>query len=132
MDDNFYDYLGTGWSFPPTFSKKTKGVVMVSDEEDIAQSLKIIIFTNIGERYFHPQMGTNLSDYLYIKNVNIVVKNRISQMVEDAIIAYEHRVRVDNVNVDFDDKDNVITISVAYTILAFNTQHNMVFPFYIG
>ena len=29
-------FLGTGWSFPPSFDKKANGVEMVSMEEDIA------------------------------------------------------------------------------------------------
>ena len=34
-------FLGTGWSFPPEFTKNPCRVAMVSDDEDIKQSLKI-------------------------------------------------------------------------------------------
>ena len=34
-------FLGTGWSFPPTFLKESANIALVSDEEDIKQSLKI-------------------------------------------------------------------------------------------
>ena len=36
-------FLGTGWSFPPTFNRDTATVDMVSDEKDIQQSLEIIL-----------------------------------------------------------------------------------------
>ena len=36
-------FLGTGWSFPPTFHIESKGVQMVSDEVDIKQSIEIFL-----------------------------------------------------------------------------------------
>lgn len=38
----YTSFLGTGWSFPPEFVMETGEVVMISDEEDIAASLKIL------------------------------------------------------------------------------------------
>ena len=46
MAKDLKSFLGTGWSFPPSFNKHTKAVDMVSDEIDISQSLKIILFTH--------------------------------------------------------------------------------------
>ena len=42
---NKKSFLGTGWSFPPQFNKNTGSVSMVSDEEDIKQSLNIYFNT---------------------------------------------------------------------------------------
>ena len=38
-------FLGTGWSFPPTFNKNLGVVKMVSDEIDIKESLQIYLNT---------------------------------------------------------------------------------------
>ena len=36
-------FLGTGWSFPPTFNKSDYSVSMVSDINDIEESIRIIL-----------------------------------------------------------------------------------------
>jgi phage baseplate assembly protein W len=48
-------FLGTGWSFPPTFHTESKGIRMVSDEEDIKQSIDIFLGTRLGERDMRPE-----------------------------------------------------------------------------
>ncbi len=131
MDEKLFKTIGTGWSFPPSFSKDTRSVRMVSGEEEIAQSIKIIIFTKVGERLFHPNFGTDLDSFLYELNVNSLIITRIQQMVEDAIYNYEPRVDVDDVDVRNDFDNNSIEISVSYTIKGNDTQNNLVFPFYL-
>ena len=58
-------FLGTGWSFPPTFLSSEQGVVMVSDEEDIKQSLEILLHTELGERIMQSDFGCSLESYMY-------------------------------------------------------------------
>lgn len=36
-------FLGKGWSFPPTFSKKTLELLMTADEEDINKKPRNIV-----------------------------------------------------------------------------------------
>ena len=40
-------FLGTGWGFPPSFNKDLASVEMVSDEQDIKESLHIYLSTKI-------------------------------------------------------------------------------------
>ena len=48
-------FLGTGWSFPPKFNKKSKRVEMISDVKDIKSSLEILLSTRLGERIMVPK-----------------------------------------------------------------------------
>ena len=50
MEKSFNSFLGTGWSFPPAFDVETGGVDMVSDIEDINQSLQIGVTHHNAER----------------------------------------------------------------------------------
>ena len=36
MNEN-RSFLGTGWSFPPNFTKEDRGIKMVSEEDDICR-----------------------------------------------------------------------------------------------
>jgi uncharacterized Zn-binding protein involved in type VI secretion len=58
-------FLGTGWSFPPTFDRDSGQVEMVSDLADIEQSLDILLSTSLGERVMVPDYGCNLDDYMF-------------------------------------------------------------------
>lgn len=54
-------FLGTGWSFPPTFNNISGTVEMVSDEKDIFQSLHILLSTQLKERVMRSDFGCDLS-----------------------------------------------------------------------
>lgn len=129
-NEELYEFLGTGWSFPPTFSKLKRGLEMVEKEDNVAKSIKIIVLTRLGERWFHPRLGTNINDFTFMRNIDSSNKYRIKKMIETAILENEHRVDVDNVEVQNNLQEDCVEISVAYTIREFNTKYNMVFPFY--
>lgn len=126
-----FEFLGRGWSFPPTFSKETRGVEMLELEDNVAKSVKLIVLTRVGERFSHPELGTDLNDFAFMRNIDSSEKNRIKRMIEYAIVENEVRVEVDQVDVQNNQEDDCVEISVAYTIKGFNTKYNMVFPFYL-
>lgn len=128
--EDLYEILGKGWSFPPTFSKTIKGVEIVAKEENVAKSIKIIVLTRLRERFFHPDLGTDINDFVFMRNIDSLDKNKLKKMIEFAIAENEFRVDVDQVDVQNNRQKNCIEISVAYTIKASNTKYNMVFPFY--
>ena len=53
MANSDKSFLGTGWSFPPEFNPYGS-VKKVSDEEDIRESLVILLSTSPGERIMQP------------------------------------------------------------------------------
>jgi len=60
-------FLGTGWGFPPEFNELTLSVNMVSEEEDIRQSLFILLSTTPGERPLNPAYGCDLQSLVFEK-----------------------------------------------------------------
>ena len=123
-------FLGTGWSFPPTFDKKTMSNQMVSDAEDIAQSLKIILFTSYGERIMRPEFGSNLTDSIF-DSIDSVTINALSDNIRQAIVEFEPRVTLHNVEIDSEDiYSGQLNIELDYTIRTINVRTNIVFPYY--
>ena len=59
------DFLGRGWSFPPTFDQAIAGVEMLEQEVDVASSLHILLTTVQGERIMVPEYGCNLDELLF-------------------------------------------------------------------
>jgi uncharacterized protein len=127
------EFLGTGWNFPPTFEKGgLNSVVMISGEEDIRQSLQIIISTGVGERIMQPDFGAQLTDLMF-ESITVSMATLIEDRIRTAIFQFEPRVELNNVEVDTDQQnDGVVLIDVDYTILSTNTRKNIVFPFYLN
>src|ERR1700744_3481126 len=90
--------LGTGWSFPPTFSRMTLGVDMVSAAQDIRESLWILFSTSLGERVMLPQYGTRIWQMVF-RAINTTLKTQLEEMVRQAILYWEPRIDVLEVNV---------------------------------
>jgi uncharacterized protein len=123
-------FLGTGWGFPPTFSKKTLQVGMLSDEEDIQSSLEILLSTRQGERVMLPGYGCNLDEMLF-EPLTTTFKTYIKDMINTAILYYEPRISVNKI--DLDDTGEVegrIIISIDYTVRSTNSRFNFVYPYY--
>lgn len=124
-------FLGTGWSFPPRFSKKGKHVSMSSDEKDIAESLRILLNTIPGERMMRPDFGCGIRRFVFEKQDSAFITG-LNHVIYHAILNYEPRVDfIDAVIVNRDDMDGVLHIQVNYSIIITNTRHNIVFPFYL-
>jgi phage baseplate assembly protein W len=125
------NYLGTGWSFPPAFVKGY-GVQMVSREEDIEQSLEILFSTMPGERIFNFDYGCNIRHHVF-ENMDLSVKTLIIDDIKHAILYFEPRIDVENVEVEIKDPlEGILWIHLDYKVRQTNSRSNRVFPFYFN
>lgn len=123
-------FLGTGWGFPPTFSKSTQPIGMLSDELDIQSSLEILLSTRQGERVMRQDYGCNL-DELVFEPLTTTFKTYIKDLIATAILYYEPRIDVNKIDLDnTGELDGRILISIDYTVRSTNSRFNFVFPFY--
>jgi phage baseplate assembly protein W len=124
-------FLGIGWGFPPTFSSQLCTVQTVSEEEDIYQSLLILLSTQPKERVMRSNYGCDLSTMLY-ESITISLLTKIKGIVKNAILQYEPR--IDLLEVEFYNEDvsnGLIKIEIVYRIRATNSRKNFVFPYYL-
>ena len=125
-------FLGSGWSFPPTFSKTTHQVILKSDEEDIKESLEILLSTTIGERFLHPLYGCDLESYVF-EAFSATVSTEIKLTVKNAIELFEPRLKLNAVSLDTRSiSEGRVDIVIDYEIISTNTRFNMVYPFYLN
>ncbi|MEM0995522.1 MAG: GPW/gp25 family protein [Bacteroidota bacterium] len=123
--------LGRGWSFPPTFIKEGENIVApAAGVEDINQSLEILLSTAIGERAMQHRYGCDLSRLIY-EPLNATLVAYVADLVTDAILFYEPRIRTENVDITAQETEGRLEISIAYTVVAVNSRFNYVFPYYL-
>lgn len=133
MENNKNTFLGRGWAFPPSFNKTTGMVEMVSDEEDIRQSLHILLSTTLGERVMQPDYGCNLEDYVF-EGLNSTTIGYIKERVANSILYYEPRIVVERIEVtgagSVDNLEGRFLIDLTYSIPGTNSRFNYVYDFY--
>ncbi len=123
-------FLGTGWSFPPQFDRGTGEVRMVSDEEDIQSSLRILFGTEAGERFLNPKYGLDMRELLF-EPMGTTMRTFLEDRVRTAVLVYEPRIDILSLTVSSPDANaGTLTIALDYSVRATNSRFNLVFPFY--
>ncbi len=125
-------FLGVGWGFPPSFTKGGAEIKMVSDSEDIQQSLQILLATGLGERVMQEDFGCDLSRVLF-EEIDQNLINSLSSIISNAILYHESRITLDKLDIsESQTQQGLLLISMTYTIKSTNSRFNMVYPFYIN
>ncbi len=129
MDNKF---LGHGWAFPPSFSEGGADVGFTAGEEDIKQSLQILLSTSLNERMMHPDFGCDLTQFLF-EELDERFASELSNMVSKALLLYEPRIQAEEVTVaDIDLEKGIVHISIDYIVRSTNNRFNLVYPFYVN
>ena len=98
---------------------QTQDVVKKVDANAIKQSLKILLFTNQGERLFQPEIGSPLNNLLF-EPVDIITTQAIKKSIQNTIQKYEPRVLLDLVDVVPNEDENTYEISIFFTPVGIN------------
>ncbi len=127
QQDNF---LGRGWSFPPTFNLQSKEVQMTEKVEDIEKSLQILLTTSLGERIMQPRYGCDMNDLLF-ESLDTGTKTIIIDRIQTAILFFEPRIKATKIELNTQNElEGEILVEVEYIIPSTNSRYNFVFPFY--
>ncbi len=132
-------FLGVGWGFQvdpktpdsPAGVRLENGAIQMAEyEESVRQSIWIILGTAKGERVMRPDFGCGIYELVFELN-SPATAGRISQAVREALLLYEPRIEVQNVNVESQDNGETLLISIGYEVRATNNVFNLVYPFYL-
>ncbi len=123
-------YLGTGWTFPVQLAPDHE-IAVSEDEQDIRESIRIILGTASGERLMRPDFGCGIHQYVFEPN-DTHTAERIRFQVQQALTRWEPRIDLQEVKVIADAKDQtVLYIEISYRIRSSDSRFNLVFPFYL-
>ena len=122
-------FLGKGWQFPVALD--ALGAVAVAEyEESVRQSIWIILGTAKGERAMRPDFGCGIYDMVFGVNSS-TASSEAAEEVRDALVSFEPRIDVLDVQVSPGGDGEVMYVSIDYQVRATNTVFNMVYPFYL-
>lgn len=124
------DFLGKGWSFPPSFNAQLKTVEITEKETDINRSLQILLTTTVGERIMQPKYGCNMEELLF-EPLNTSTKTIIIDKIKTAILYFEPRIDAKSIILNTQNElEGEVLIEIEYEVRATNSRFNFVFPYY--
>lgn len=126
------DFLGRGWAMPVDLDPLTGLVARVEHEQDIRQSIRIIVETQQGERVMRPNFGCGIHELVF-SAIDTTAIQRIRSTIEEALRRCEARIEVLNIGVDESPtQDGELLIELEYRVRKTNQVGNLVFPFYFA
>lgn len=124
------DFLGKGWSFPPSFNAQSKTVEITEKEIDINRSLQILLTTTAGERVMQPKYGCNMEELLF-EPLNTSTKTIIIDKIKTAILYFEPRIDAKSIFLNTQNElEGEVLVEIEYEVRATNSRFNFVFPYY--
>jgi uncharacterized protein len=124
------EFLGTGWKYP--VGVEADGSISSSSyEENIRESILLILGTAKGERLMRPEFGCSIHEYAY-STMDTLSRRMIENAVYEALIAWEPRIEVNEIKTLTEKAlEGKLLISIDYRVRRSNTQVNLVYPFYL-
>jgi phage baseplate assembly protein W len=91
-------------------------LIALRNENAIARSVRNIVFTVPGEKFFNEDVGSNISRTLF-ENVDDITASIIVDEIRQSITNYEPRVRLIDVQAFPDFDNNSFDVSITYEII---------------
>lgn len=124
------EFLGRGWKFPVQVD--SRGRIAISEfEDDIRESIRIIVSTSKGERAMRPDFGCGIHDFVFA-SINMTTIGLIESSVREALTRWEPRIELLKVLVSTEESNvGRLLVGIDYRVRGTNSEFNLVYPFYL-
>ena len=93
-----------------------RDLIDIKNETAVARSIRNLILTGRGERFFDEYLGSRVSKYLF-ENLDEFTAESLKTEIKDVIRNREPRVTLDDVIIDADFDNNSFNVSIFYRII---------------
>ena len=91
-------------------------LIAIKNENAIARSLRNIVFTTPGEKFFNQSFGSRITESLF-ENIDEITATVIVDEIRQSIDNYEPRVEVDDVKAFPDYENNSFDVIITYDVI---------------
>lgn len=125
------EFLGQGLAFPLQTNPRGE-LALARGDQDIQQSIRIILGTMPGERLMRPEFGCRIHELVFAPR-DPATEGLAIYYVEQALGRWEPRIELQEVIVvDDPDHDGAMLIEIKYRIKATHDERSIVYPFYLS
>ena len=93
-----------------------KDLISVKNEESIKQSIKNLLLTDRGERFFNPTLGSDIK-YSLFENYTSATEQILTDLVKTCIKNFEPRANVIDVKVFGNPDNNSISLTILFSVI---------------
>jgi|TARA_B100001778_G_scaffold283864_1_gene250044 phage baseplate assembly protein W len=94
-------------------------LIALKNENAIARSIRNIVFTLPGEKFFNPSFGSRITESLF-ENIDDITATVIVDEIRESIETYEDRVQLDSVEAFPNFENNSFDVTIVYEIIGRN------------
>ena len=94
----------------------TSDLIATKNETAIARSVRNLVLTRPGEKFFNPNLGSRVSESLF-DNMDEVSASIVEDDIRDTIDNYEPRVKLVSVKATPDYQGNAFDVVITYNII---------------
>ena len=91
-------------------------LIAIKNENAIARSIRNIVFTTPGEKFFNQSFGSRITESLF-ENIDEITATVIVDEIRQSIDNYEPRVEVDDVKAFPDYENNSFDVTITYDVI---------------
>ena len=91
-------------------------LIVIKNDNAIARSLRNIVFTTPGEKFFNESFGSRITESLF-DNIDEITASIISDEITESINRYEPRVELDTVRAYPDFENNSFDVIIVYSVI---------------
>lgn len=99
----------------------TYDLIAIKNETAIARSLRNLVLTNKGERFFDANLGSRVNNLLF-ENLDDITASSVRDEIENVINNYEPRVELISVEVKPDYDNGELNVLIRYYIVGIDAQ----------
>lgn len=99
----------------------TYDLIALTNENAIARSLRNLVLTDRGERFFNNNLGSRVSSLLF-ESLDDITASSVRDEIENTINNYEPRVELISVNATPDYDNGELNITIKYYIVGIEAQ----------
>lgn len=93
-----------------------KDLLSYKNEESVKRSIRNILLTDKGERFFNPTFGSDIRKMLF-ENFSPSTEQVVADLIKTAIGNHEPRANVIDVNVSGDPDQNSMYINIVFSVI---------------
>ena len=94
----------------------TDDIIGVKNDTAIARSIRNLVLTTPGERFFNEDLGSSVSEVLF-DTIDDISAASIRDEIEQTIIRFEPRVKLEDVKVKGDFDNHKFDVTITYDII---------------
>jgi phage baseplate assembly protein W len=91
-------------------------LIAIKNESAIARSIRNIVFTLPGEKFFNASFGSRITESLF-DNIDDITSTIIVDEITESIERYEERVKLTDVKADPDFENNSFNLTIEYLVI---------------